>query len=213
MRSICTRSKVSFLTLALALVSVTTVAGCMDDEEAALEDLAEDDAEIRCPTCPDLGAFEPPVVPAALQPPAGAQLKRRYHATGSQIYTCQALPAGGYAWTFKAPDAVLFDASCQAAGTHGAGPFWRWNADGSTVVARKLAEAPAPVARAVPWLLLAATSNTPGRFGDIAFLQRVNTTGGVAPTTGCNAYTVGREKAVPYTALYTFWSGGATPAP
>ena len=37
------------------------------------------------------------------------------------------------------------------------------------------------------------------------YIQRVNTTGGLAPTSGCDASTVGTVAKVPYTADYYFY--------
>jgi hypothetical protein len=44
-----------------------------------------------------------------------------------------------------------------------------------------------------------------GLFSEIAFVQRVNTWGGVAPTTGCDASTVNTLIRVPYSADYYFY--------
>ena len=45
--------------------------------------------------------------------------------------------------------------------------------------------------KAIPWLLLNAASTAPGPRGDqfvkTTFIQRVNTKGGLAPTTSCTA--------------------------
>ena len=74
------------------------------------------------------------------------------------------------------------------------------------VGAKKQADAPAPRADAIPWLLLAATTHTgQGKFSKVTFVQRVNTTGGKAPATGCDAAAVGKEARAAYTADYIFW--------
>ncbi|MEO5769863.1 MAG: DUF3455 domain-containing protein, partial [Polyangia bacterium] len=106
-----------------------------------------------------------PVAPAAIMPPAAATVAARFHATGVQIYTCAARPghaaeaSPAYSWTLKAPDAVLTDSAGAPAGHHSAGPLWT-STDGSSVAAKKVAEADAPTAGAVAWLLLRATSIT-----------------------------------------------------
>ena len=70
----------------------------------------------------------------------------------------------------------------------------------------QIARADAPQADAIPWLLLKELSTTgPGLFSDIAFVQRVNTWGGVAPATGCDASTVDTLIRVPYSADYYFY--------
>jgi hypothetical protein len=152
----------------------------------------------------------PPKVPAALAVPAGAKLAARFHATGAQVYACTS--AGGqYSWVLARPDATLADASGAIAGSHGAGPAWK-SKDGSSVVGKKLAQAAAPEAGAIPWLLLGATSTTgAGQFTAVTFVQRVATKGGIAPATGCDATHVGAEARANYSADYYFYTGGAQP--
>ena len=158
-------------------------------------------------------------IPPALAVPAGATLKVRYHGVGAQIYACTA--SGGvdagvdggaptYAWVLKAPDAKLFDIANVQVGTHGVGPNWTSTVDGSVVNGTKVAQVDSPLATAIPWLLLRATSTSgTGVFSDISYVQRVNTTGGKAPATGCDATTVDTEVRVDYTADYYFYTGGA----
>ena len=56
----------------------------------------------------------------------------------------------------------------------------------------------------IPWLLIRALSSEgPGPFGQVTYIQRVNTSGGVAPTQAGN--TVGDEARVPYTTEYYFY--------
>jgi hypothetical protein len=143
--------------------------------------------------------------------PAGAQVAARFHAVGAQVYVCGAGPAGGaaaFAWTFKRPDAALSGEDGHAAGTHGAGPSWT-STDGSSVVGKKLAQSDAPVADAIPWLLVGAVStNGSGVFSDVTYIHRVATSGGKAPASGCGADNVGAETRVPYRADYYFYRGG-----
>jgi hypothetical protein len=158
--------------------------------------------------CPSLGALKAPVVPAALEAPAGSTLMLRYRAQGTQIYTCKATDgtATAYAWSFKAPQATLLDDSCAPVGTHFAGPTWKANADESAVVGAKVADAPSPTAGSIPWLLLKATSTTgQGLMNSVVAVQRVDTVGGVAPADQCSAATVGSELGVPYSATYYFY--------
>jgi hypothetical protein len=57
---------------------------------------------------------------------------------------------------------------------------------------------------AIPWLRLrAAHTEGPGIFADTTFIQRVNTTGGKAPSV--NGTFVGQVARVPYTADYFFY--------
>ena len=157
-------------------------------------------------------AAELPTVPAALRVPPGARLVARFHATGAQVYACAASAAGPFAWTLKRPDATLFDAAGAAAGTHGAGPTWTAK-DGSAVVGEKVAQADAPAATAIPWLLLRAKSTSgKGQFSPVTYVQRIETQGGKPPATGCEAAKVGSESRASYSADYYFFVGGTAPA-
>src|SRR6185437_7091947 len=156
------------------------------------------------------GAGGAPAVPPALAVPAGATLVIHDHGVGSQIYTCTA--SGGadagadagavsYAWVFKAPDAKLYDASGTQVGTHGMGPEWT-STDGS-VVNGKTAQSSTQDTTAIPWLLLRATSTGgTGVFTNVTYVQRVNTVGGLAPATGCDAGSVNTQMSVAYSADY-----------
>ena len=141
-----------------------------------------------------------------LSPPSGARLLLRAAGEGVQIYTCTQ-NSSGLAWSLKAPEAVLRDAAGNVVGKHFAGPSWEAS-DGSTVVGEVVGRADAPGGEAIPWLLLRAKSHTgAGQFAEIAFIQRIDTVGGLAPATGCDAGTQGREVRVPYSAAYLFFSG------
>jgi hypothetical protein len=161
-----------------------------------------------------------PMVPPALVPPLGATLSVQYHGVGTQIYTCT--PSGGgdagadagavtYSWVFKAPDAKLYDwtNTTTQVGTHGAGPEWT-SSDGSVVNGVKVQSVNSSVSGAIPLLLLRASSTTgTGVFKDVTYVQRLNTTGGVAPAaSGCGSSTSGMDSAVAYTADYYFFKGG-----
>jgi hypothetical protein len=130
------------------------------------------------------------------------------HATGTQNYTCQ-LVNGVFAWTFVAPAATLVDDSGKVIATHYAGPTWQAVPDGSTVVGSKQYGATVDPT-AIQWLRLSAKSTSLGPDGGDRLvattdIQRVNTTGGLAPTSGCDATTLGNEQDVPYTADYYFY--------
>jgi len=157
-------------------------------------------------------------VPEKLQPSSGATLLMRLHAEGAQIYVCKETAhaeAGGskYAWVLQGPKAHLYDQSGHLAATHFAGPTWKSAADGSAVVGKKIQDSPAPVAGAIPWLLLKTASTTgQGEFSSVVAIQRVATEGGTAPTEECAASALGTERAVSYKAEYKFFGGGAAVA-
>lgn len=160
--------------------------------------------------CPSLGVLAPPVVSAAIQVPGGTTLVQRFYAVGSQIYTCAATTgtdaAATHAWTFQAPDAILYDDNCNPGATHLAGPTWKSSSDGSFVVGAKIAGAASPTAGNVDWLLLGGTGCGTGVFSSVKYVQRVDTVGGVAPTSTCNSGNVGATEYVPYTAVYYFYT-------
>jgi len=63
---------------------------------------------------------------------------------------------------------------------------------------------------AIRWLRLSAASTAAGpdgdRLVDTTYIQRIATTGGLAPPAAeCTAATAGTVAAVPYTADYYFW--------
>jgi hypothetical protein len=147
-------------------------------------------------------SVKPPTVPTDLQPPAGHTVFALGHAAGVQIYRCN-----GSAWALTGPRANLYDKNGNPKWTHSAGPTWQ-HKDGSTVVGQLYAP-PVPItAGAIPWLLLRAASTAPGADGDkmvkTTFIQRVNTTGGLAPAAS-TCTTAGATAEVPYTADYYFW--------
>ena len=148
-------------------------------------------------------------VPEPLRPPAGETPLLRATAKGDQVYVCRAKPDGsGFEWALKAPDAVLHDEAGRQVATHFAGPTWAAE-DGSKVVGQVAGNVAAPGNQAIPWLLLKAKSHEgSGRFAAVTHIQRLDTTGGLAPTAGCDAGHAGAEQRVPYTAVYAFYKAG-----
>ncbi|MEX2263945.1 MAG: DUF3455 domain-containing protein [Bryobacteraceae bacterium] len=176
------------------------------------------------------GELPAPNVPSAIQVPAGNTAFLKGYAEGTQNYICIA-STSGYSWRFIGPQATLFltfkwfngeirqqitthylSANPSEGGTHRAA--WQSSLDTSTVWAKAIASStdPAFVAPgAIPWLLLQAVGSRKGPTGGAiltpaTFLQRVDTTGGVMPSTGCSeARNVGDTVFVPYTANYVFY--------
>lgn len=148
-----------------------------------------------------------PEVPDNLKAPAGEEIVLQVHATGSQIYVCQASADQKFSWTLKAPDAKLIDASGKEVGTHYAGPTWK-HADGSEVVGKVVSRADAPETGAIPWLLLTATGhNGSGVLSGVTSIQRIHTKGGNPPVVCDEAYK-GAEAKVRYSADYYFYAPG-----
>ncbi len=146
----------------------------------------------------------PPGLPSplcdSLRIPDGNSLTFHAYAVGVQIYRWN-----GTNWIFVAPSATLYgDPGYHGQiGTHFAGPTWQSNS-GSKVVGMRL-EGCTPDTSAIPWLKLGAVSTQgPGVFAGVTFIQRVNTIGGKAPS-GAGT-TVGQVANVPYSAEYYFYS-------
>ena len=143
-------------------------------------------------------------IPSQLQPPANERLLLQVHAKGDQVYTCSSAGAQ-FSWTLKAPDAQLFDQSGKSFGKHFAGPSWEAN-DGSRVVGKAVANSPSPDANSIPWLLVTAVGHSgSGALSGVTTIQRLNTSGGKAPASGCDASHVNQEVRAPYSADYRFF--------
>ena len=131
---------------------------------------------------------------------AGNRVALHAYAEGVQIYRWS-----GTSWVFVAPEAQLFpddDAQTPAFGIHYARPTWE-SASGSTVRGTVIDRCTSDPS-AIPWLLLGVVaSDGPGIFADTTFIQRLNTTGGNAPSVSGSF--VGEEARVPYTADYYFY--------
>lgn len=139
------------------------------------------------------------------EPPATQHAVLTVLGKGVQIYACQQV-GDVTQWVFQAPEATLFDVAGAKVGIHGAGPVWKYQ-DGSLLKGGVVAKNPASEAGAVPWLLLkAAGAEGSGILTRIEFIRRLDTHGGVAPATGCDAEHLGAVSRVPYTATYTFYS-------
>jgi Protein of unknown function (DUF3455) len=167
-----------------------------------------------------------PPVPPKLEVPAGHSLYFKAHAVGTQNYVC--LPAAtGFAWKLVGPDATLFQTLfgiTQQAATHFLSPnpdengvpraTWQLSLDTSRVWARMIESSTDPVyvaPGAIPWFLLEKMGTQSGPAGgsfltQTAYIQRLNTAGGVAPLLGCSLPSdVGAFALVPYEADYFFY--------
>jgi hypothetical protein len=151
-----------------------------------------------------MAAPSAPEVPGGIAVQEGNKPFLIGHAAGVQIYRCN-----GASWALVAPRANLYGDSGQLIATHFAGPSWQAK-DGSKVVAQRIKDPVIVDRTAIPWLLLEAKQATAGpdgaRLAGTSFIQRINTTGGLAPAgPNCNPDTAGAETEVPYTADYVFW--------
>lgn len=148
----------------------------------------------------------PTDVPQKLKAPASEELILSAHATGSQIYVCQAGADQKLTWTFEAPEAELHDASGAVIGTHFAGPTWK-HKDGSEVTGKLVAREDSPDADSIPWLLLTASGHSgDGVLAHVTTIQRLHTKGGQPPSTGCDETNRGKEVKRAYSADYYFYA-------
>jgi hypothetical protein len=148
----------------------------------------------------------PPDVPDAIQAPTGEEVVLLAHATGSQVYACQAGVDGKFAWTLKAPEAELHDRKDKVIGEHSAGPSWKLK-DGSEVTGKAVAKVDALDPSSVPWLLVKVVSHSgSGQLGNVTTIQRVRTHGGQPPAEGCDEAHKGAETKSSYSADYYFYA-------
>ena len=170
----------------------------------------------------------PPAVPANLQVPAGNTAFLVGHAVGTQNYIClpSATSVSGFAFILFTPQATLFKDNDKQVITHfnSPNPFeggtirvtWQHSRDTSRVWGQVLpgnsSSDPHFVAPgAIPWLLVTIVGAQDGPTGGdtltaTTFIQRLNTSGGIAPSTGCASLAdVGHQAFVPYTADYFFY--------
>ena len=171
----------------------------------------------------------PPPVPSNIEVPAGNEVFLVGHAFGTQNYVC--LPAGKrFQYTLFTPQATLFRDDVTQLTTHFFSPnpaegvtiraAWQHSRDTSTVwgkvVPGDASSDPNFVEPgAIAWLKVTAVGAEEGPEGGdtltkTTFIQRLNTTGGLAPSTGCRSPNdVGRQAFVPYTADYFFYRAQA----
>ena len=170
--------------MALAVVCATALAGASHD----------DSDRVRVPPMPD-----------DLRVPEGNRLVQVGHAFGTQNYIClpSATSPTGFAWTLFGPQANLFTRHDRQIMTHFLSPnpdeagtlraTWQDSDDTSAAWARAVAtsiDSAYVEAGAIPWLKLQVVGTekgpTHGRtMMGTTFIQRLNTTGGAAPATGC----------------------------
>ena len=176
----------------------------------------------------------PPDVPENIQVPAGNKLFLVGHAVGTQNYVC--VPSGtGVRFVLFTPQATLFDDEGEQLTTHYFSPnlaepntdpkvisahtiraAWQDSQDASTVWGKvnpgnSSTDSNYVEPGAIPWLLVTIVGQQDGptggdRLSGTTFIQRLNTHGGVAPSTGCTTLgDLGNTAFVPYTTDYYFY--------
>jgi len=184
------------------------------------------------------GGVTPPPVPDQIKVPEGAEAFLVGHARGTQNYVCVPSGAGfawtlftPEATLFRGSDKQIIthffapnpcepntNTRVVANGTIRAA--WQyldtstvWAAADPAHTATHATDPDFVKAGAVAWLLLTAVGAQDGPSGgdtlsETTFVQRLNTSGGLAPSTGCASLAdVGKEAFMPYTADYFFYVG------
>ena len=172
----------------------------------------------------------PPPVPegSGLEVEAGNEAFLLGRGVGTQNYVCSPCDPTkpncplGVAFTLFTPQATLFNDQGEQLITHFSSPnpveggiirvTWQDSRDTSTVWA-KLVKAATVREDSIPWVLLNVkdTGTQAGptggdRLTKTTFIQRLNTFGGLAPSTDCLSSTdLGHQAFVPYTADYFFY--------
>jgi len=178
---------------------------------------------------PEARKLTPPAVPDRLNNvlPDGNEVFLIGHAFGTQDYVCVA-SGTGVAFVLTTPEAVLFDNPARRVVNHFFSPnpveggtiraTWQSTRDSSVFWGQLAASAtfqsdPDFVASdAIAWLTLSQAGVLVGVGGGTtlakaSFVQRVNTVGGLAPSTGCNSPAdLGHKAFVPYEADYVFFT-------
>jgi hypothetical protein len=182
-------------------------------------------ATVALPQPAQAAKVTPPPMPDNIQVPEGNEPFLVGHAMGTQNYVC--LPAdSGVAYKLITPQATLFDDNGKQITTHffspnpsedgTVRPAWQDSKGTSTVWAmlepgNSSTDPNYVEPGAIGWLLLTSTGVQEGASGgdmlmDTTFIQRLNTSGGMAPATGCAAATdIGNQAFVPYQADYFFY--------
>jgi Protein of unknown function (DUF3455) len=174
----------------------------------------------------------PPPVPAPVRVDEGNVVFLVGHATGTQNYSC--LPcdpseqgcANGVAFKLFTPQATLFNDELEQVTTHffSPNPFengviratWQHSRDTSTVWGKVVGistDANFVKPGAIAWLKVQVkdvgvlAGPTGGdKLTETTFIQRLNTVGGLAPSSGCSSQAdIGRQEFVPYKADYFFY--------
>jgi FtsP/CotA-like multicopper oxidase with cupredoxin domain len=145
-----------------------------------------------------------PETPKELIPPGQNEAVISFAAEGVQKYQCRA-QGTGFAWVLTGPDARLYNGDNQLVGHHYAGPTWEYQ-DGSKVTATVMRHVPSENPKSVDQLLLKVEPHAgSGLFASVAYVLRLRTVGGAAPTDPCVNEKVGHAVDIEYSAEYVFY--------
>ena len=146
-------------------------------------------------------------LPAAVQVPAGNKVAMESVGVGDITYQCNPKKdmAGQFEWVFVGPDAKLNDRSGKQVGKY-YGPPATWESmDGSKLTGMQVAVAPSSAGNIPLQLVKANPAMGSGAMMGVTYIQRVATSGGVAPAMACDAGNAGSKQIVRYQADYIFY--------
>ncbi len=159
-----------------------------------------------CASSPPMMKVDNATLPEAVRVPAGQSLKMTTTGVGELTYECREKKdmAGQFEWAFVGPVATLMGADRKTVGKYYAGPTWE-AADGSKVTGKQVAVAPSSAGNIPLQLVKAEPATGAGAMTGVSYIQRLNTKGGVAPATSCDAAGKGKRQVVAYEADYLFY--------
>lgn len=159
-----------------------------------------------CASQPMMKPVDNAALPEAVRAPAGLKQTMATTGVGEITYECREKKdmAGAHEWAFVAPVATLFGPGRKNVGKYYAGPTWE-AADGSKVTGKQVAVAPGGAGNIPLQLVKAEPAMGAGAMQGVAYIQRLNTKGGVAPAAACDASSKGQRRQVAYEADYVFY--------
>jgi hypothetical protein len=186
---------------AVGMAAVVAAMATVTFEASAAENTAESRA-----LAADFRSVGVPLIAENIKPPKGSRLVGAYVVTkGVQTYTC-VVPAGATTGAYtgsSVPEAQLVGTGGRL--HHFGGPSWQSTRDKSLVTATRVDGAPRE--GTIPELLLkVATRSGNGVLSKADYINRLLTSGGVAPAGACTA---GQAVSVPYGSVYVFWDDPA----
>jgi hypothetical protein len=146
-------------------------------------------------------------LPVTVQVPAGHKVTMETVGAGDITYQCSPKKdlAGQFEWVFVGPDAKLNDRSGKQVGKY-YGPPATWESmDGSKLTGAQVAVATSSAGNIPLQLVKANPAMGSGAMTGVTYIQRVATSGGVAPAAACDVSNAGIKQIVRYQADYIFY--------
>ncbi len=161
---------------------------------------------LACSMSPMMMKVDNASLPQAVRVPASTSMKMATTGVGQITYECRekTSAAGQYEWAFVGPVATLYAADKKNVGTYYAGPTWE-AADGSKITGKQVAVSPAAAGNIPMQLVKTDAAIGAGAMSGVTYIQRLNTKGGVAPASPCDAAGKGQRQQVAYEADYVFY--------